>query len=72
MKRRKHNTGGSAFPVPDDASDIPGMTLRDYFAAHAMQAIIITAKDPDSEEMTLFIGDYAYQVADFMLDARDD
>jgi hypothetical protein len=30
-------TGGPAFPVPDDASDMFGMTLRDYFAAHASE-----------------------------------
>ena len=33
------NTGGPAFPVPDiDGSAVrEGMTLRDYFAAKAMQ-----------------------------------
>jgi hypothetical protein len=32
--------GGPAFPVPDSSMPIPceGMTLRDYFAAKAMQA----------------------------------
>jgi len=66
-----HYTGGPAFPSTHPHGREEGMTLRDYFAAKAMQALIISAKDPDSEEMTLLIGDYAYQVADFMLDARD-
>jgi hypothetical protein len=34
----KHNDGGPAFPRRD--YDAPGMTLRDYFAAQAMAAII--------------------------------
>jgi hypothetical protein len=36
------NTGGPAFPVPGlhENNDYDGMTLRDYFAAKAMQAMI--------------------------------
>lgn len=33
------NTGGPAFPKPYSGTEM-GMTLRDYFAAKAMQAII--------------------------------
>lgn len=34
--------GGSAFPIPEDESNPreEGMTLRDYFAAKAMQALL--------------------------------
>ena len=30
------NDGGSAFPVHDDAADMPGMSLRDWFAGQAL------------------------------------
>ena len=38
----KINDGGAAFPVPNDANvnDQEGMTLRDYFAAKAMHAMV--------------------------------
>jgi hypothetical protein len=62
-----------AFPIDridsDDDSDVLvsslGMTLRDYFAARAMQAIISSpnfGKDFDAIR--------AYEVADAMLDVR--
>ena len=37
-----HNTGGPAFPcnLTDDSLHIPGMTMRDYFAAKAMAALV--------------------------------
>ena len=72
-----------AFPqkYPIDASeshhwlDNPldrGMDLRDYFAAKAMQAIIGKADDRSTavEEVELWIGHYAYKVADAMMEAR--
>ena len=34
------NTGGSAFPFSDGASDIPVITLRDYFAAQVMNGLL--------------------------------
>jgi hypothetical protein len=71
------NTGGPAFPCPDaaeihfsDASAYPGMTLRDYFAAKAMQAIL--ARTDSRFTTTLdFVGGKAYQYADAMLKARE-
>lgn len=58
-----------AFPtwVKDDAM-MPGMNLRDYFAAQAMQAFISTRTHPgiDAEETSV----KAYFVADAMLKAR--
>jgi hypothetical protein len=48
--------------------DADGMTLRDYFAAKAMQAIIgICPKTLPNEELAID----AYQVADAMLKARE-
>jgi hypothetical protein len=74
-------TGGPAFPaknyiVPRDLADkhvaelrvTQGMTLRDYFAAKAMQALLpIWVQDGDFD---LCIR--AYQTADNMLRARGD
>ena len=53
--------------------DCSGMDLRDYFAAKAMQAIIGKSDDRslDIGEIDNWIGDYAYVVADSMMEARD-
>ena len=50
-----------------------GMDLRDYFAAKAMQAIIGKSDDAslNIDEVDNWIGDYAYVVADAMMEARD-
>jgi hypothetical protein len=73
------NTGGPAFPLPSHTkrwNDVEkcyvqddGMTLRDYFAAKAMQAY---CSDPDWRiEMSLEETAYAaYKQADAMLKAR--
>lgn len=54
------------------------MTLRDYFAAKAMQALIASPKDftadADSGEPMNFWSDFAsgaYQIADAMLKERE-
>ena len=49
-----------------------GMNLRDYFAAKAMQAIINNSdkKSISIEEIDLWVGNYAYTVADAMMEAR--
>lgn len=79
-------TCGPAFPVNSPNGDYPGMTLRDYFAAKAMQATQI------SEVMEAFrrndydgrqshntyapintceeLAEEAYRIADAMLKAR--
>lgn len=63
---RKDKTGGQAFPMQyDDGSWQVGMTMRDYFAAKAMQgALACDVDDP----LTAAI--YAYKVADAMLEVR--
>jgi hypothetical protein len=67
----KTNTGGPAFPAPAGVAHITeqGMTLRDYFAAKAMQAGINTYHH-DEEDLDEFCR-WAYVVADEMLKARD-
>jgi len=56
------NNGGPAFPT---GTAYQGMTLRDYFAAQAMQA---TLKGAESYET---VAEYAYVMADKMLKARE-
>lgn len=73
--------GGPAFPAQEWInSDSPtavnparylGMTLRDYFAAQAMQAFIAAPAEcwPEGVQ-SLSISEAAYQQADAMLKAR--
>lgn len=61
------NTGGPAFP-PSNPGYAHGMTLRDYFAAHALQGGL--AHNRPAAEMAGW-AKWAYQVADAMLAARD-
>ena len=62
-------TGGPAFPTTRGVYG-DGMSLRDYFAAKAMQAIL--SEDPDYHQKYDFIdlADFSYGCADAMLKAR--
>ena len=68
------NTGGPAFPVlhwisGESTGAEEGMTLRDYFAAKAMQGLL---NDPSWQGMTTgVVAATAYEVADAMLKARE-
>jgi hypothetical protein len=56
----------SAFPChPDTPPEYDGMTLRDYFAAKALQGLI------DKEVFFDDVAESAYKVADHMLKARE-
>jgi len=46
-----------------------GMTLRDYFAAKAMQAVLTNHKLEDCDDDV--VAKNCYQMADFMLKARE-
>jgi hypothetical protein len=59
-----------AFPVlivdrPEELTHFNGMTLRDYFAAKAMQALI------DNDGLFSEIPTQAYEMADAMMKARE-
>ena len=60
-------TGGPAFP-PSNPGYAHGMTIRDYFAAKAMQAIL---SDPNYSDPDGKLAEASYFVADAMLKARD-
>jgi hypothetical protein len=81
MSDRK--TGGSAFPTDEFMDDgtikhTPGMTLRDYFATKAMQALIAKAPvtffaDQYAEERSVMRQSFAvgaYEYADAMIAER--
>jgi hypothetical protein len=65
------NNGGPAFPrISQDLqykqiTSTSGMTLRDYFAAKAMQGLM------DAPMSNAEIADEAYQMADLMIKARE-
>ncbi|MGX8949440.1 hypothetical protein [Providencia stuartii] len=67
-------TGGAAFPVAYSNEDFiqEGATLRDYFAAKAMNGILtntaIIDELPDSH--IEWVATIAYEMADAMLKAR--
>ena len=80
------NDGGPAFPIgstPEEWGN--GMTLRDYFAAKAMQSMLAVPNDQrygDRADKSLSIEEwqewgltgiveYSYKVADAMLKARE-
>jgi hypothetical protein len=60
--------GGPAFPIPAIAKNgvafvsAPGMTLRDYFAAKAMQCLPAPQQN---------LAELAYKIADAMLKERE-
>ena len=64
------DTGGPAFPVPAElcqdltVEEQRGMTLRDYFAAKAMQGILFEGLTENETAR------HAYLMADAMLKAR--
>jgi len=67
------NTGGPAFPTtkPLESWGDPnqGMTLRDYFAAKAMQGLL---SDPALKRPWSVFAKDAYDMADAMLKARQE
>ena len=66
------NTGGPAFPLPGvfGQPQFNGMTLRDYFAAKAMQAEYQAVSARGGCELYSDIAERAYILADAMLRAR--
>ena len=74
-------TGGQAFPVPNDANvnDQMGMTMRDYFAAKAMAALLSRSGPYGEDQKPICredvftvdeLAEYAYAQADAMLTIR--
>ena len=72
------DTGGPAFPfaatdTSNEHMQAHGMTLRDYFAAKAMQAWLSTfteSRHPAETGNSILVAKSAYAIADAMLEAR--
>ena len=65
--------GGPAFPCPNHASELvesTGMTLRDYFAAKAMQGLM-AAGGAVNAGREVNVAQWSYLMADAMLKERD-
>lgn len=60
----KPDDGGAAFPRDNGYVEWGGMTLRDYFAAAALQGLIQRGWNPYA------VSDDAYKVADAMIAER--
>ena len=69
------NTGGPAFPqfvISNFGAHVEGgMTLRDYFAAKAIQALIIANGPTPQGGWPVYAESTAYTIADAMLKARE-
>ena len=69
-------TGGAAFPTTQYANGVNptghdhGMTLRDYFAAKAMQSLFNNPDITDTKKVRDWIAIISYEIADSMLKAR--
>ena len=69
----------SAFPWQIDNGETmrghKGMTLRDYFAAKAMQPVVddflASGWSFANEDLSQFVAQHCYAIADAMLKARD-
>lgn len=66
------NTGGSAFPSHGSMGEVAqeGQTLRDYFAAKAMQAFICSP-NATQDWIKEYCSSSAYGMADAMLAERE-
>ena len=59
-------TGGPAFPFEVNFTQYTGMTLRDYFAAKALQGLLASEVNDSMQE---FIS-RSYKIADAMMEER--
>ena len=65
--------GGPAYPVSPEiynGTGLCGMTLRDYFAASALQPLVTSAIELDHVKWDA-TAQHAYLIADAMLKARE-
>ena len=64
------NINTNAFPVEINEHTDTGMTLRDYFAAAALQAIAVESLKQNMGDIKL-LAKNAYHIANAMLDERE-
>ena len=66
------DNGGAAFPIVGQLYDIHevGITMRDYFAARAMEALLSRLPRSITPQECIVVAEDAYFMADHMLTAR--
>ena len=66
------DNGGAAFPIVGQLYDIHevGITMRDYFAARAMEALLSRLPRSITPQECIVVAEDAYFMADHMLKAR--
>lgn len=71
MSNSNNKNGGPAFPIPNLQYDeyFNGVSLRDYFAAKAMQGLL--ASEADAEWNKPALAKFTYNIADAMLAERE-
>lgn len=72
-EENKIDGGGQAFPRADgQGRHVPGMSLRDFFAAHALVGQLAESAHPQSPGLGNFnlLAQRSYEIADAMLAAR--
>lgn len=71
---REAKSGGQAFPgnTNDGGRAAPGMSLRDYLAAQAMQGMLASHPQLLNAKDLRVAARYVYEVADAMLEVRDE
>ena len=68
------NDGGPAFPVSPEiynGTGLCGMTLRDYFAAAALQGLIASRGSMSTRFLAEDDASYVFEIADAMIRARE-
>ena len=65
------NTGGPALPGLHPSAECryndPGISMRDYFAAKAMQGVVASSSEALNQEICAA---WSYEMADAMIEAR--
>ncbi len=61
------NDGGPAFPRPEHLGYTQGISIRDFFAAHALSSLV-RADNPATTEQ---YANWAYIIADALLKERE-
>ena len=70
MEEIKKPDNPSAFPNEEGPYRFAGMTLRDYFAAKALQSIMIS-ENFNYAKTAMEMSDCSYKIADAMLKQRE-
>lgn len=67
-----YNNGGPAFPAQWDDKDNEGMTLRDWFAGHALAGYFAYKWAEHQNTADIDTAIYIYKMADAMIAAREE